>query len=96
MSGIAIVFHELLAGMLFYTCFCRAIRMDKDSTSYGVMFAFWMLGVSSVVMIAAPIVSTWRPSLPTCVLMAAIIFVQYTTSRHWHGGVPDAFRKAKP
>ncbi len=89
----AILFlHESLAGALFYTCFCRAIHMDAERTSYGVLFAFWILGLASVVMIAAPVVWGWEPSVPTLVLMLAIIIVQLVTSRFWHAGVPKQFR----
>ena len=92
MSSVLYIIHDCLAGALFYTCFCRAIHMDDERTSYGVLFAFWVLGVASVVMIAAPVVSQWRPNVPTLVLMLAIIIVQYVTSRYWRAGVPQPFK----
>lgn len=94
MSAYALLIaHELLAGVLFYTCFCRAVRMDTETTSYGVMFAFYLLGLSAILMLAAPIVSAWRPTLPTMALMLAIIIVQVVTSHYWHAGVPKPFQK---
>ena len=90
--NMAVVIHELLAGVLFYTCFCRAVHMDAESTDYGILGAFYLLGLSSVVMIAAPIVSSWRPSIPSIFLMLAVIVVQIVTSRYWHAGVPEQFQ----
>ena len=84
--------HESLAGVLFYTCFCRAIHMDKNTTSKGVMLAFWLLGIASVVMIAAPVVSPWKPTIPSLVLLLAISIVQIVTARHWMAGIPDQFK----
>lgn len=92
MSAVTLLIHEALAGVLFYTCFCRAIHMDDERTSYGVLFAFWILGLASVVMIAAPVVSAWQPSIPTIILLLAIIVVQVVTSRYWHAGVPQPFK----
>lgn len=91
-DAILLLVHESLAGVLFYTCFCRAIHMDAERTEYGVLFAFWLLGLSSVVMIAAPIVYGWQPSVPTIVLMLSIVVVQIVTSRFWHAGVPQQFK----
>lgn len=95
MSYALFFLHELLAGMLFYTCFCRAIRMDKSTTTTNVMLAFWGLGVASVIMLAAPIVSTWQPTIPSLALMLSIIVVQLTTSHYWTAGVPKQFQKSK-
>lgn len=92
MISLTLLVHEAVAGALFYTCFCRAIHMNAEHTRYGVLFAFWMLGLASVVMIAAPIVWGWEPSIPTIVLMLAIIIVQLVTSHFWHAGVPPQFR----
>lgn len=95
MSYALFFIHEALAGALFYTCFCRAIHMDKSTTSTGVMLAFWMLGVASVVMIAAPVVSRWQPTIPSLVLLLAITIVQVVTARHWLAGLPPQFNKAE-
>lgn len=92
MTTAALFLHEFLAGVLFYTCFCRAIHMNDETTSYGVLFAFWILGLASVALIAAPIVSPWRPDFPTVLLMLAVIIVQVVTSRYWHAGVPQPFK----
>ena len=94
MSYALFFIHEALAGALFYTYFCRAINMDKATTSRGVMLAFWMLGIASVVMIAAPVVSSWKPTIPSLVLLLAICIVQIVTARQWMAGLPEQFKAA--
>lgn len=92
MNHAMLLVHEAMAGALFYTCFCRSVLMDGKSTALPVRMAFYLLGLSSVVLLAAPVMSNWRTSLPTCLLMLAIVVLQAVTARYWRAGVPEAFK----
>ena len=87
------LFHEILAGALFYSMFCRSVRTCSNSTRRDVLFAIWLMGCTSVVMIAAPIVTCWQPNWMTNVLMASVVTLQWVTSKYWRDGVPAHFRK---
>lgn len=95
MSHAMLLVHEALSGALFYTCFCRAVLMNGRSTAFAVRMAFYLLGLSSVVLLAAPVVSAWQTNLPTCLLVFAIVVLQGVTARYWRAGSPDHFNVCK-
>ena len=87
--------YLLLAGVLWWGCFCRASRMSKRNTLRPVRWAFAALAASATLAIYAPLATAYQPDWVDVVLLAGIVAVQVTTSRYWHHGVPDDFRTKK-
>lgn len=86
--------HEALAWALFYSVFCRAVRLNC-SAGRDVRLAFWLLGIAAIAAVAAPIQPGWRPDGLTLILLAAFALVQIVTARYWCNGVPSRFLKPK-
>jgi hypothetical protein len=86
----AIIAHEFLSAFLFYTCFCRSVKMSAD-TVREIRLAFWALSISSVIAMFAPL-RGWRPDYVTLALLAGICIVQYTTARYWIHGTPNNYQ----
>lgn len=84
--------HEALSLALFYSVFCRAVRMDCRARR-DVRLVFWLLGIAAIAAIAAPIQPGWRPDGLTLILLAAFALVQIVTARYWCNGVPSRFIK---
>lgn len=89
-----LVVYEIVCVALFYTCFCRSVRTDKDTIT-GVRLAFW--GVASVTLFCA-----WLPTTGFFVvnwvdiaMPAAMLVVQLATAKHWRHGVPSAFQRCQ-
>ena len=89
-----VLIHEALCFALFYTVFCRAVRSDARVKA-DVRFAFFALGVASIMGMAAPIVWAHDPSRFDLALLASIVLVQAVTARHWAHGVPEHFLQDK-
>ena len=88
-----IYLHVILCLALFYTVFCRAVRMDK-TTRADVRFALQAMGTVAALGAAVPINwPNWRPDWFTLALLASITAVQLITAYHWHGGAPNKFSK---
>ena len=88
-----IMLHELLCFALFYTVFCRAVRMDR-STRLDIRIALQVLGTVAAVGIAVPVHwPAWRPDWWTLALLTAITGLQLITAHHWTRGVPAVFNK---
>lgn len=86
-----IVIHEILSIILFYTCFCRAVKTD-ETTRFSILVAFWFMSAASVISMFAPLViPNYQPDFVTLTLLFAIVLVQVVASYHWRHGVPDAF-----
>lgn len=88
--SVHVLIHEALCCALFYTVFCRAVRSDAR-VKVDVRFAFWVLGVVSIMGMAAPIVWAHAPSVFDLALLFAVVLVQAVTAKHWTGGVPEFF-----
>jgi ABC-type transport system involved in multi-copper enzyme maturation permease subunit len=82
-----LVVHEVLSFLLFYTCFCRAVKMDHN-TRKAVLLSFWLLSIASVLCIFAPLALAWEPDIVSVFLLFAIVVVQLVTSSYWRHGVP--------
>lgn len=85
--------HEVLSGALLYSIFCRSISTSRETTRGDILFAFWLMGVAAIVMLAAPVVLGWQPDPLSTFLLFSIVTVQWVTAKHWHNGVPQHFRK---
>ena len=88
-----IIAHELLCFALFYSVFCRAVRMNH-TTRADIRIALQVLGTVAAIGIAVPVHwPTWRPDCFTLALLASITALQLVTAYHWQRGVPDRFVK---
>ena len=85
-----LILHEVLSMVLFYTCFCRAVKTNK-TVRRDVLAAFWFLGIVASLSMFAPLSFGWRPDLVSLALLAAIVFVQLVTSTHWRHAIPHGF-----
>lgn len=81
--------HLLLCAALFFTCFCRAVRSDCR-VDVGVRVAFNALGAVACWGMAAPLTG-WQPDAWSLAILAAIVYTQWITARHWSHGVPEQF-----
>lgn len=88
-----IIAHEILCFALFYSVFCRAVRMDK-TTRADIRLVLQVLGTVAAIGIAAPLQWThWTPDWWSMALLASITALQLVTAYHWGRGVPDRFTK---
>ena len=86
-----ILVHELLCLALFYSVFCRAVRMDK-STRYDIRIGLQVLGTVAAIGMAVPVHwPSWRPDWFTLAMEASITLLQAITAHHWINGVPNRF-----
>lgn len=93
-ADLLLVLHEILAVLLFLTCFARAVHTSSATTQPAILFSLWLLGVASIAMFAAPIVIRgWYPDLVSVLFLAAVVIMQVVTSRLWREGLPRQFRK---
>ena len=87
--------HWALAAALFYTVFCRAVRLNCRAR-LDVRIAFFALGIVGCVALAMPFyLPAWRPDALHLILLAGIDAVQIVTARYWCNGVPSRFLKPK-
>ena len=89
---ISLVAHEILCAALFYSVFGRAVKSCAKVRT-DVRVAFFALGLIACIGMAAPLAWGFIPSPLFLALLAAIVAVQLTTSRHWANGVPSMFIK---
>ena len=88
-----IIAYEILCFALFYSVFCRAVRMNQ-TTRADIRIALQVLGTVAAIGIAVPVHwPTWRPDWVTLALLASITALQLVTAYHWQRGVPDRFVK---
>jgi hypothetical protein len=92
MTGLVV--HEVLAGLLFWSCFCRAVKMSKR-THNAVRLAFWAESIAAVVVVFAPL-RGWQPDAITNILLIGVTTVQLVTAYYWQHGVPAPFQKPAP
>lgn len=83
--------YEFLCAALFYSVFCRAVRMGSE-TRADIRFALQAMGTVAAIGIAVPIYAPgWCPDWFTLSLLASITLVQLVTAYHWKDGVPAQF-----
>lgn len=88
---LATIAHEVLCLMLFYSCFCRAVKSDTR-VHMDVRLAFNMLGGVACWGMAAPLMGH-EPGSFSLSLLGAIVYTQWVTASHWSDGVPVRFMK---
>ena len=77
---------------LVYSSFCRSVRMTKANTIRPVRWAFQSLIAAATTALFAPFLWAYKPDWVTVMLLAAFVWVQWITARHWRYGVPPSFR----
>ena len=89
------VLHELLCGVLLWSCFCRATRTNAQ-TILPILLSFWLLSVSALFAAFAPLLISWEPDAVSLLLLASIALVQTVTARYWQQSPPAAFQRKEP
>lgn len=83
--------HVVLCLALFYTVFCRAVRMDRF-THRPIRFVLQLLGTVAAVGVAVPVHwPAWQPDWFSLALLASVTAVQLVTAHYWAKGVPASF-----
>ena len=93
MSAALMILHELLCGVLLWSCFCRATRTNAQ-TSLPILLSFWLLSVAALFSTFAPLLISWQPDSVSLLLLASITLVQTVTARYWQQSPPAAFQRA--
>lgn len=84
--------HLGLCLTLFYTCFCRTVKMDAD-TRHEIRACIVALGGSSFAYGFAPWAWGQPATISGCVFIACATAMQITSSYFWSKSFPEAFRK---
>jgi hypothetical protein len=87
-----LILHELLCGVLLWSCFCRATRTNAQ-TSLPILLSFWLLSVAALFSTFAPLLISWAPDAVSLLLLASIALVQTVTARYWQKSPPAAFQR---
>lgn len=94
MAACLTIFHEVLALALFYTCFSRAVKTSAKTTRMSIIVSFWLMGMASIALIAAPVViKDWAPDPVFLAFLASVVIVQWVTSGLWKQGLPCEFKR---
>lgn len=86
------VLYVTVCVALFYTCFCRLVRMDGN-THTSVRLAFCLLLTVCLVCVGLTLYSTYKPEWQDLLLPTAMLLVQALTARYWKDGVPSHFQR---
>ena len=89
MTSLFLLVWEATCATLLWSIFCRSVRVDKD-TRLDVRLALWLLGISSLVGLGAPLYA-WSPDLPTLMIVGSVVIYQVVMSQYWYDGVPQQF-----
>lgn len=84
-----LVLWELLCIGLFWSVFCRSVRVDK-TTRLDVRLALWLVGIAALVGMGSTLYG-WLPDGVTLVIVGAVVVMQVVMARHWRHGVPRQF-----
>lgn len=84
-----LIVWEVLCAALFYSAFCRLVKVDK-TTRLDVRIAIFLLGLASLVGLGAPLYG-WAPDIVSLITIGAVVLMQAVTARHWSHGVPRQF-----
>jgi len=80
---------EILCMVLFWSVFCRSVRVDK-TTKLDIRIAIYLVGLSSLLGLGAPLYE-WEPDAVTLSIVASIVVMQVVMAKHWGQGVPERF-----
>ena len=86
---VKLMIWEALCVALFWSVFCRSVRMDK-TTKFDIRVSIWLLGLASLLGFGAPLYG-WEPDTVTLVIVGAGVLMQAIMAQHWTNGVPDRF-----
>ena len=89
MTALFLIVWEATCGALFWSIFCRSVKVDQ-TTRLDVRLALWLVGIASLLGLGAPLYG-WVPNLPTLVIVGSVVILQVVMAQHWHSGVPYQF-----
>ena len=84
-----LIVWEMLCLALFWSVFCRSVRMDK-TTKIDIRVSIWLLGLASLLGFGAPLYG-WEPDFVTLIIIGAGVLMQAIMAQHWTNGVPERF-----
>lgn len=79
--------------VLAITGFCRAVRMDPETTLLPISIVIWLLTAAALAAIAAVLADHYEARWPDVALAWAMAAVQVVTGALWRDGVPMPFRR---
>lgn len=87
------VINVVVCAALFWTCFCRACKTDKQT--YGAVRAgIFALAVACVASAVGPWVWDVKPNVLSVALTAGMLLTQVATARSWHTGTPTCYQRS--
>lgn len=87
-----LLLHEGLCLILGWSCFCRATRTNGE-THIAILVSFYLLSITALFAILAPVLIGWTPDAVSLLLVASIALVQTVTARYWQQSPPVAFQR---
>lgn len=86
---IKLVIWEVLCAALFWSVFCRSVRVDK-TTKIDIRVVIFLVGLGALLGLGAPLYG-WEPDWVTLLIIGSIAAMQVVTAQHWGSAVPDQF-----
>ena len=91
--GLMLWVWELTCLGLFWSIFCRSVRVSK-TTRLDIRLAPWLVGIASLVGLGAPLYG-WMPNIVVLMIVGSVAILQMVMSQHWRQGVPYHFLDPK-
>lgn len=88
----AIYVNTVLCAMLFYTCFCRLVRTNRE-THASIRAAFVVLATAAAWCLFEPLSKGVAPQNNQLLIEGAMVIVQALTARYWRDSVPTHFQR---
>ena len=89
----SLIVSVLCGAVVIYASFCRLTKTNSR-TKTSVRFAVWCVASVSVLIVIAPLLTSWRPDAAHAALMAAVALYQWSLRRTWQHGVPHSFQRS--
>ena len=90
----AIYINTVLCAMLFYTCFCRLVRTNRETHS-SIRAAFVLLATAAAWCLFEPLSNGVSPHASQLLIEGAMVVVQALTAKYWRDGVPEHFQRCE-
>lgn len=87
-----LVLHTVFAAGLWWSCFCRAVRMSK-ATHWKIRAVFTALAGAALFAGVAPFLFAAEAELNDVLLLGAFVLVQWVTGHYWQRGTPREFEQ---
>lgn len=87
-----LVLHTLFAAGLWWSCFCRAVRMSK-ATRWQIRAVFTALAAAALFAGVSPFLWRAQAELNDVLLLGAFLLVQWVTGYYWKRGSPREFEQ---